>query len=1620
MRKLSPGGYAYLTGSVACADRGLDAGESLSDYYLAHGYPQGQWFGRGAAALGVSGEVTAAQMNALFGEGRHPDADRIQAEMIAAGHTEAEALAATKLGYRFAQFDGLDELRGRVIEAYKQHNLDHNLPPGAPIDDATRAGIRRLVQAQVYAEKHDGQQPSEEELTKWLAEQKKSMKSATSGFELVFAPPKSVSVTWALGDEETRELVVSLHRQAVLDTLTYLENTVAYTRKGAGGYTQHDVQGITAAIFEHWDSRSADPHLHTHVPISTKVQGPDGRWTSLDGRTILAAAVTMSEFYNSRIRDLFREHGATWNEKPSGGIDLKRPTWELDGVPTELLAGFSQRAAQVEQERARQIVEFRRHHGREPTPKEILEISKRAQYGTREAKQAPRSLADHLRRWRGQAEEIVAPEVIDELGQRVFGGQPEAHSEVNVGELAEATLATVSDYYCHFNTWNIEAEAHRQTAHLRVADGGRDQLIADVVRAVLHSPDLVSLEAPSLVPEPDALRRRSGESVFVEHNSQRFTTGRTLREESALASWGGLTDGRRLARSTVEQALAGAGSLNRGQRAAVVSFATSGRRVQLLYAPAGAGKTTTMKVYANAVRAEGGRVYAFGPSARAAHVLAEAIDAHPHTLHQVTTAQRINVAEETFPFRRGDVLIIDEVSMAGTHTLHDVVAYALRRGADVRLVGDDRQLASVEAGGAVRWFEHTNGATRLKEVVRFHDPGQRAASLALHEGNPAGLDYYFDQGWVSEGSRETIRDAAHRAWRADLDAGRQSLLIVPTNEDVTALNLEARALRVLRGDVDARGRAVRLHDGTTASTGDWVVTRRNDRLKTLFGGRDFVKNGDTWDVVAVRRDGALKLRNQVSNGTVVVPADYVAEEVELAYAATVNRVQGMTSRGSAHAIATQGISREQLYTLITRAVQDNQVYVETVQHTIDSHQETPLELTARGVLEAALARSSAETSANEELRDALAAAESLRTLVGRHDYVATLGVDEQVDEVLTQHVPELHEQPAAPALRQTLRTAETLGWQAEHLVVAAVASGPLDGDGVDDPAAVLQWRIEQRTLDDDPPARIAGPTLTAINQWRSIIEHHQATAAVETTAWEPVWKRAAAAAAEGLDADAAITDAARWLAGRPTNDPMPDHQFAADAVDAALRQQRDQGGGWQPALPWLAHPNYHELGEQPELLDFLQQLNDTIAARVTELRTTVIADDPAWTRGLGPRPLDDPALADQWDHLAGLGAAYRDTYAITTDDPRYPLGREPEGQGLRARAWQDLMTQWTPPSHDDGAGAERTAHAHQASALDRLREDLDPDELLAALADDETVSTTPLEERLDDLVRRYERGTHAASEQHVDDQITHVLTARAPSTLARDAEPALRWLLHRAHDQGWTVEQAVPDADSLTGLHGARDPAAVLYRLVEQRIQRADPPSEPVRERGPLPWLDAADPAALADRPDLAGHLELLAQAITNRAEQLRDDVADEQPEWTKGLGPRPVDPTAAARWDELAGAAAAYRETYRIRTTSPDIPLGPQPRRDGAQARAWTNLTEQWRPIVTTPEDQYSTNQQRIDRLRDQVIDRADDLTEDAEELAADLRETARAVESAEELHRYDDVEDVGEHHDLNSGLAY
>jgi AAA domain len=170
----------------------------------------------------------------------------------------------------------------------------------------------------------------------------------------------------------------------------------------------------------------------------------------------------------------------------------------------------------------------------------------------------------------------------------------------------------------------------------------------------------------------------------------------------------------------------------------------SGARLQLAIAPAGTGKTTAMRALTLAWTQDGGQLLGLTPSAAAAAVLGEQTGIRTDTLAKLTwSLQHGALPDWAAAIGPSTLVIIDEASMANTLTLDAAVQFAIDRGASVRLIWDDQQLAAIGAGGLLRDIQHTHGALRLTELHRFTDPDEAAASLALREGKLEALDFYL-------------------------------------------------------------------------------------------------------------------------------------------------------------------------------------------------------------------------------------------------------------------------------------------------------------------------------------------------------------------------------------------------------------------------------------------------------------------------------------------------------------------------------------------------------------------------------------------------------------------------------------------------------------------------------------------------------------------------------------------------------------------------------------------------------------------------------------------------------------------------------------------------------------
>ena len=121
------------------------------------------------------------------------------------------------------------------------------------------------------------------------------------------------------------------------------------------------------------------------------------------------------------------------------------------------------------------------------------------------------------------------------------------------------------------------------------------------------------------------------------------------------------------------------------------------------------------------------------------------------------------------------------------------------------LVGDHRQLSSVDAGGAFGLLATESGAVELTSLWRFRHPWEAAATRQLRVGDTAAIDTYAAHDRLHEGPVEVMAADAYRAWLHAVRAGQRALLIAADNATVAALNDQARADRIAGGEVEAGG-----------------------------------------------------------------------------------------------------------------------------------------------------------------------------------------------------------------------------------------------------------------------------------------------------------------------------------------------------------------------------------------------------------------------------------------------------------------------------------------------------------------------------------------------------------------------------------------------------------------------------------------------------------------------------------------------------------------------------------------------------------------------------------------------------------------------------------------------
>jgi len=344
-----------------------------------------------------------------------------------------------------------------------------------------------------------------------------------------------------------------------------------------------------------------------------------------------------------------------------------------------------------------------------------------------------------------------------------------------------------------------------------------------------------------------------------------------------------------------------------GEQADALARVTDGRDLSLVVGHAGTGKSAMLGVAREAWEAAGYQARGVALSG----IAAENLEGGSGIASRTIASMEHGWQQGRDPLTSRDVLVIDEAGMVGTRQLERVLSHAAEAGAKVVLVGDPRQLQSIEAGAAFRSIHERHGGAEIGEVRRQRENWQRDATRDLANGKTGNaLDAYRSSGMVHEAqTREQARGDLVERWDRERQASpdRSRIILTHTNEEVRALNETARERMRAAGDLGDDVQLTVERGARNFASGDRIMFLQNERG---LG----VKNGTLGTIEQV---SARSMTVQIDDGRSVQfdMKDY--NKIDHGYAATIHKAQGMTV-DRAHVLATPGMDAHGSYVALSR------------------------------------------------------------------------------------------------------------------------------------------------------------------------------------------------------------------------------------------------------------------------------------------------------------------------------------------------------------------------------------------------------------------------------------------------------------------------------------------------------------------------------------------------------------------------------------------------------------------------------------------------------------------------------------------------------------------------------
>jgi len=690
------------------------------------------------------------------------------------------------------------------------------------------------------------------------------------GWDLTFSAPKSVSIVWAGAEPSHKQEIELAHQRAVECAFEYLEAN-AFTRRGQGGAIHEDAK-LVASRFNHYTSREGDPQVHSHVVVSNFSVRNDGTVGTIDSRTFYENKMAAGALYQVELAWQMQKLGYEIEHGIKG-------TFRISDVSKEAEQLFSKRDKQIDdlaQERGiktyagtRGIVLSTRAN------KVNCDLSEREETWGKEARENNIHLnVEHNRLNKTQIKSD--DHILSEAGQKLTSG----HSTFKENALLRETALA-----------SFGARSGEEVRGLIKEAQGKGYILS-LKKGLLTTPDMANIELGIMTKADQMINRKD---YFVDSNK-------------AIKEGIDAGNGKRNVFSYEQQV--------------AINTATDSSALAVIQGRAGVGKSTMLTAVRESYEREGFKVQGIALAGVAAQNLQK-----ESGIESKTIASWLSKAE----LDNKTVVIIDEAGMVGSKQMADVIQKVEEARAKLILVGDDRQLQPIAAGGILHAIDRhvakiaPQYSTAVEDIKRQREEWMRGVVKSAAQGRTGEALEALDQKNkinIYQNATEARAVLVNEYIKENRDDFSKGIILTNIKHDADKINLEIREKLKEMGVVDSINPVI-CDNGTREiglAKGDRIMLTRNDyKLDVRNGQRATVESADPFGLVDVRLDGGEYRRINVA----------AYNHIEYGWASTTHKAQGMTvERASVYGFANESIASQQsTYVQISRAKVETKLHI---------------------------------------------------------------------------------------------------------------------------------------------------------------------------------------------------------------------------------------------------------------------------------------------------------------------------------------------------------------------------------------------------------------------------------------------------------------------------------------------------------------------------------------------------------------------------------------------------------------------------------------------------------------------------------------------------------------------